>query len=63
MVPPGQAVQATFYDTAITQQMNAASQCNPFSRDMLSDGDGVLAGGSINVMKDRRVSRIGFWPC
>jgi dual specificity protein kinase YAK1 len=63
VAPPGQAVQSSFYDTAVAQQTNAASQRNPFSGDTSSSGSGgTPAGGSTNVAKDRRGSGIEFWP-
>ena len=62
VAPPGQAVQSSFYDTAVAQQTNAASQRNPFSGDTPSGGGGAPAGGSTNVAKERRGSGIEFWP-
>jgi dual specificity protein kinase YAK1 len=62
VAPPGQAVQSSFYDTAVAQQTNATSQRNPFSGDTPSAGGGAPAGGSTNIVKDRRGSGIEFWP-
>src|SRR6266403_38725 len=62
VAPPGQAVQSSFYDTAVAQQTNATPQRNPFSGDTSSGGSGAPAGGSTNVAKDRRGSGIEFWP-
>jgi hypothetical protein len=62
VAPPGQAVQSSFYDTAVAQQTNAASQRNPFSGDTPSGGGGAPASGSTNVAKERGGSGIEFWP-
>ena len=62
VAPPAPPVPPSFYDSAVSQQTNAAPLRNPFSGDASPAGSGPAASGSANVAKDRRGSGIEFWP-
>jgi dual specificity protein kinase YAK1 len=63
VAPPAPAAPPSFYDSAVSQQANAAPLRNPFSGDASSTGSAAPgSSGNTNVAKDRRGSGIEFWP-
>ena len=63
VAPVAPAGPPSFYDSAVSQQANAAPLRNPFSGDASSAGIAAPgSSGTTNVTKDRRGSGIEFWP-